>query len=273
MEKIKIEANTVQETLVIPLYARKVCMELFPDLFEDHYANELFDKIDYTYDKKVVPFAALEAGMRQYDLICEIKDYLKDHPKASVVNMGCGLDTTFYLVDNGLINGYNLDLPDVIDARNQLLPPHEREHNVACDLNDISWFKEIDFHEEDGIVFIAGGVFYYFEMQKLQYLFDQMAQYFKGGRLAFDATTALGLKFMMKGYVEKLGIKGVGAFFHVKDLDELRAWSSSFKSVTRKGYMTGYRKPDRSFGLFNRFLSYFGDHTKLTQIIQIEMRS
>ena len=28
--KYKIEKNTVQETLVIPLYARKVCSELYP---------------------------------------------------------------------------------------------------------------------------------------------------------------------------------------------------------------------------------------------------
>ena len=29
--KYKIEKNTVQETLIIPLYARKVCSELYPE--------------------------------------------------------------------------------------------------------------------------------------------------------------------------------------------------------------------------------------------------
>lgn len=29
---MKIEKNTVQETLIIPLYARKICSELYPDL-------------------------------------------------------------------------------------------------------------------------------------------------------------------------------------------------------------------------------------------------
>ena len=29
--KYKIEKNTVQETLIIPLYARKVCSELYPN--------------------------------------------------------------------------------------------------------------------------------------------------------------------------------------------------------------------------------------------------
>lgn len=34
----KIEKNTVQETLVIPLYARKQCSERFPKLFRDEAA-------------------------------------------------------------------------------------------------------------------------------------------------------------------------------------------------------------------------------------------
>ena len=33
--KYHIERNTVQETLVIPLYARKMCSQLFPSLYQD----------------------------------------------------------------------------------------------------------------------------------------------------------------------------------------------------------------------------------------------
>ena len=31
---------------------------------------------------------------RQYNLACEVKDYLTEHPTAAVVNLGCGLDDT-----------------------------------------------------------------------------------------------------------------------------------------------------------------------------------
>lgn len=33
MDKYKIEKNTVQETLVIPLYGRRLCARMFPTLF------------------------------------------------------------------------------------------------------------------------------------------------------------------------------------------------------------------------------------------------
>lgn len=39
--KYHIEKNSVQETLVIPLYGRKLCTERFPNLFRDNKAVEL----------------------------------------------------------------------------------------------------------------------------------------------------------------------------------------------------------------------------------------
>lgn len=67
-------------------------------------------------------FGALEVAQRQYDLACEVRDYLKTHPRAAVVNLGCGLDDTFRKCDNGLCRGYHIDLPDVIAVREELLP-------------------------------------------------------------------------------------------------------------------------------------------------------
>ena len=49
MEKITIEKGTVQETLVIPLYGRKICNEAFPELYNDPYADELIAKLDYDF--------------------------------------------------------------------------------------------------------------------------------------------------------------------------------------------------------------------------------
>ncbi len=39
-------------------------------------------------------FGALEVAQRQYDLRCEAEWYLEKHPKAAVVNLGCGLGDT-----------------------------------------------------------------------------------------------------------------------------------------------------------------------------------
>ncbi len=215
--KYHIEKNTVQETLVIPLYGRKICSEHYPELLQDKNAERICDRLDYDFDsqkKKMESvagqFGALEVAQRHYDLICEVRDYLKTHPKAAVVNLGCGLDDTFSKVDNGECKGYNIDMPDVIKIRNELLPAGEREKNIACDLNDYSWFDLID--ASDGAVFFAAGVFYYFKTEDVKKLFCAMANRFKGAVLAFDACNKRGAKMMMKTWLKEAGITDVGAF-------------------------------------------------------------
>ena len=96
--KCKIEKNTVQETLILPLYSRKLCTELYPNLYRDETAVRLLDQIDYDFSEAeknsrslMQRFGALEVAMRQSDLAFEVRDYLKGHPNAAVVNLGCGL--------------------------------------------------------------------------------------------------------------------------------------------------------------------------------------
>ena len=99
--KHKIEKNTVQETLILPLYSRKLCTELYPNLYQDETAVRLLDQIDYDFseaEKKsrglMQRFGSLEVSMRQNDLAFEVRYYLKSRPSAAVVNLGCGLDST-----------------------------------------------------------------------------------------------------------------------------------------------------------------------------------
>ena len=47
--KYHIEKNTVQETLVIPLYARRKAAEIYPDLYEDKTAARIIEQIDYDF--------------------------------------------------------------------------------------------------------------------------------------------------------------------------------------------------------------------------------
>ncbi len=273
--KYRIEKNTVQETLVIPLYARKLCSELYPDLYRDETAVRLTDSIDYDFsalEKKseslMQRFGFLEVAMRQNDLAYEVRDYLKSHPYAAVVNLGCGLDATGRNCDNGTCRIYNLDFPDVIGVRDKLLPAGEREENIPCDLNDTSWFGRID--ASGGAVFFAAGVFYYFLKEQVKKLVCAIADAFPGGVLVFDAANRKAVKLMLKTWIRDAKIKDVGAYFAVSDAkSELSAWDSRLK-VSSRGYMLGYndlRTPSVS-GFF-RFLARVGDGMMKMQIVKI----
>lgn len=272
--KYRIEKNTVQETLIIPLFGRLVCSEHFPELFSDPAAKRICESLDYDFaDKRKKMesaaglFGALEVAQRQYDLRCEVEMYLKDHPKAAVVNLGCGLDDTFSRVDNGECRGYNIDFPDVIKVRNELLPAGERETNLASDLNDFSWMDGID--ASDGAIFFAAGVFYYFRTDDVRKLFDAMAERFPGGVLAFDSCNERGAKLMRKTWLKEAGITDVSAFFSLEDEAEVRSWSRRFASVTARSYMRGYRDIYPNVGAFHRLMIRFCDSLVKMKIVKI----
>ena len=273
--KYKIEKNTVQETLILPLYSRKLCTELYPNLYRDETAVRLLDQIDYDFSEAeknsrslMQRFGALEVAMRQNDLAFEVRDYLKGHPNAAVVNLGCGLDSTGRSCDNGSCKIYKLDFPDVITVRTELLPAGEREENIPCNLNDTAWFSEID--ASNGAVFFASGVFYYFLTEQVKALVQAMADAFPGGVLVFDAANRTAVKMIAKTWLKSAKIKDVGAYFAVSDASkEIGAWDSRLQ-VTSRGYMLGYNDlRDPSVSGFFRFLAKIGDGMMKMQIVKI----
>ncbi len=273
--KYKIEKNTVQETLIIPLYARKVCSELYPSLYRDETANQLIDKIDYDFSDAtknshalMQRFGSLEVAMRQNDIAFEIRDYLNSHPKAAVVNLGCGLDATGRACDNSICKIYNLDFPDVIAVRNELLPVGDREKNIPCNINERTWFDEID--ASDGAIFFASGVFYYFLSEQVRDLVRAMTDAFPGCVLVFDAANRIAVKMIAKTWLKSAKIKDVSAYFAVSDAKrELSLWDSRLH-VTSRGYMMGYNDlKDPSVSSFFRFLAKVGDSLLKMQIVKI----
>ena len=273
--KYKIEKNTVQETLILPLYSRKLCSELYPNLYREETAVRLIDEIDYDFSQAeknsrslMQRFGALEVAMRQCDLAWEVREYLKTHPKAAVVNLGCGLDNTGRACDNGSCKIYNLDFPDVITVRNELLPAGEREQDVPCNLNDKAWFSQID--ASGGAVFFASGVFYYFLIEQVKALVQGMASAFPGSILVFDAANKTAVKMIAKTWLKSAKIQDVGAYFAVSDAkSELSPWDSRLQ-VSSRGYMLGYNDlKDPSVSGFFRFLARIGDNGMKMQIVKI----
>ncbi len=275
--KYHIEKNTVQETLIIPLFGRLVCSEHYPELFSDPEAKRICDSLDYDFSEKRKKmespaglFGALEVAQRQYDLCCEVETYLREHPRAAVVNLGCGLDDTFRKCDNSICHGYNIDLEDVIRVRDELLSAGEREKNLAYDLNDYAWMDQID--ASNGAVFFAAGVFYYFKTEEVKRLFAAMAERFPGAVLTFDVCNERGAKLMRKTWLKEAGITDVEAYFSLEDEQELRGWSDRFESVTARSYMRGYRDIYKSVNLFHKIMIHFCDRLVKMKIIKITFR-
>lgn len=273
-EKFKIVPGSVQETLIIPLYGRKLCAEAFPNLYTDKSAAELCARLDYDFsdlnrqaESTLWRFGALEAAMRQIDMEWEIRDYLALRPNAAVVNMGCGLDQTGRACDNGTCKIYNVDMPDIITARKELCTRGERELDIASDLNAFSWMDAVD--GSGGAIFFAAGVFCYLTFDQAKALVGELARRFPGGRLVFDAMGKLGKK-LMKQTFKNFGMENYDDCLFVEDVTEVRAWVPT-AHVSSRGYMLGYRDmDDPAVTSLHRFLARRCDGMVKMRIVRMD---
>ena len=199
-DKVKVKLSGVSATMLFPLWGRAQVSEEYGSLFYDEKAIELVEKIDYDFflsttdipfltillnvirTGNLLPMFSLVALMaNQFD--DKIRAYITQHPRASVVNLGAGLDATFYRVDNGLIHWYDLDLPAAIDVRRQFFPEPDRVTYVAKSLLDPSWCKDIN--TEHGVFMIAEAVFQFFDEAQMKQFFLMLADNFPGGEIVF----------------------------------------------------------------------------------------
>ena len=127
------DLSGVAETLLIPLYIRAMESQR-PDAFiKDKRAEELVRQLDQESLRKTLALTEDFGRMvvilkgREFDRFAQ--DFLARHPDAVIVHIGCGLDTRFERVDNGQVEWYDLDLPDVIELRRKYLGDEgERYH-------------------------------------------------------------------------------------------------------------------------------------------------
>ena len=241
MEKFKVENGTVQETLMMPLYGRVYCEEHFSKTFPNKAAKKTAARVDYDFDKvKSSELNMITWGLRARMLQDGAQNYLKTHPQATIINLGCGLDQSFAEIDNGICKFINMDLPDVIEAREKIVTCAEREFNYAGSLMDFEWMQEItkppyNVNVSDGVYIICGGVLMYFHTADMKRFFLALLNAFPGGGICFDGENQKGLEKSNK-IVHKTG-NGTKIYFPIENATELFAsWSTDFKNVSEMAF-------------------------------------
>jgi O-methyltransferase involved in polyketide biosynthesis len=123
--------------------------------------------------------------MREFDRLARV--FLAEHPGGVIVDLGCGLDTRFERIDNGRVEWYGLDLPEVIELRKELLDETPRSHFIGCSVLDNAWLEPVSVHGQRPFLFLAEGVFMYLEGAQVKSLVLTLRDRFPGAELAFDA--------------------------------------------------------------------------------------
>jgi O-methyltransferase involved in polyketide biosynthesis len=190
----------VSETALLTLRVRANEARRPDSIIDDPMAIELADSIDYDFAK--FGFARRQdMAMRALAFDRITRRYLTDHPRASVVALAEGLQTSFYRLDAAGVGDQfqwlTVDLPPMVELRRKLLPASDRVRMCAQSALDFSWMDEVE--PEHGVFITTEGLLMYLEPDDALQLIAECANRFPGGQLMFDLPPALFASWARRG--------------------------------------------------------------------------
>lgn len=183
--------DNVSETLVIPLYFRAIESRRPDGMIKDPRAEALVDQLDVDFSRmKLMGHDQATTIMRLREFDRFAREFLARNPDGVVVHVGCGLDTRFERVDNGQVTWFDMDLPDVIDLRQQLVgEAGERHHLLGASVMETAWMDAVKACGPRALLVMAEGVFPYFEETQVKAIFLSIREHFPQAEMVCDAMT------------------------------------------------------------------------------------
>lgn len=219
---MKENLSNVSGTLFVPMAGRIFASHRFPHIVHDEKALMLEKKISTQIDifKGQSEYTLVASAVRSMNMDAAVNSFLKENPSGIIVNLGCGLETTFYRTDNGTATWYELDLPEVIELREKYLGKHERDISIPASVFDEEWGGIVkESANRKNVLFLASGLLYYFEKPQVTTLLKRIAS-IPNAILVFDTVNSSGMK-RMAGYMRQLGHEDAAMYFYVDDAKEL----------------------------------------------------
>ena len=267
------ELGVVEDTLFIPMLGRIYASEKCPAILYDKKALSLKDRLPsgMIENDGQTQYTLLASASRSSNMDRYIKNFLERKPNACVVQLGCGLETTFNRNDNEKTHWYEVDLPDVIEYRKTLLPESEREIYLKGDAFSDFWIKEVRSKENDAPILVtASGLFYYFEEEKVVSLLRMLASY-GDIEVVFDTVNKSGMNMMRKKYMKQVGHEDAKMFFYVDSASELAAKiGKNVKVLSEEGH---YKYIDKSgVKIFTKISMLVSDRLNMVKMVHLSLK-
>lgn len=238
--------KAVSETALIPLFYLAQESQRSDAIVRDELAADLIEQIDYDFSA-FVPDAPdrVFAMMRKRHFDRSAREFLAEHPHAIVVDIGCGLDTRFERVDNGSMEWYGVDFPEVIELRRRLLQETARNHFLAHSALDYAWMDHVCASLPSPVLFLAEGVFPYLREAQVRMLIGALAERFPRRELIFDGMSPI-FVWLHNGQALLKGLN-VRVEWGVRNPRDLEKWGSTIRLVSRWAY---FDEPEPRLGRY-----------------------
>jgi O-methyltransferase involved in polyketide biosynthesis len=193
MDTERIALTGAKETLLLTLAAKAGESRLPDSLLRDRFAAEAMARIDYDFARFDIDRDLMVGlAMRAHILDGWARAFLARNPGATVLHLGCGLDSRVFRLDPGPeVRWFDVDFPEVMELRRRLYPTREGYTLVGAAVTDPGWIDGIP--DDRPTLILAEGLLIYVEAAEVVPLLDRLTARFPSGELGFDAYSRLGL--------------------------------------------------------------------------------
>jgi O-methyltransferase involved in polyketide biosynthesis len=192
----KVDFTDVKWTMLVTLYQRAMDSRTKGSILRDHAAAEAIDRIDYNFGRwttRATSGDRYTVVLRARQLDEWATDFLSKHPDATVLQLGCGLDSRAFRLDlPGDVRWFDVDLPDVIELRRKLYSEHDGYRMLASSVTEPDWLDQVP--ADRATLIIAEGLLMYLAPREVEQLLQRLTDRFaadpgRGGELLFDGVS------------------------------------------------------------------------------------
>jgi methyltransferase (TIGR00027 family) len=200
-DKLHVDLTGPPQTMLDMVYARALDAEAAQPILGDEYAKEVMAQVDYDIDRSPIAKQrrrqVTSIAVRGAQLDIWTSQFLANHERPVVIQIGAGLDSRVFRVDPGPdVDWYDIDFPDVIALRERFYPTREHYYLVAASATDSSWLDALPVDRP--ALFVAEGVSMYLTESDGIALLRRVVERFPTGELQLDFWSRFGTKAMRK---------------------------------------------------------------------------
>lgn len=112
--------------------------------------------------------------------------FISNNPKCTVINLACGFDTRFWRIKNEKCKYVEIDLPEVIALKREILKDHLGYELIGCSVLDTSWIDKVTLDGNTDFLLLAEGLFMWLPEQDATRLLQEIALRFDRSQLVLE---------------------------------------------------------------------------------------
>jgi len=191
-----MKLDGVSATTLWTLRSRAIEAQRPNPLLDDPWAVRIFNTLeDDDPDRFGRPLRTHALRALAFDRVT--REHIAGRPATTVVALGEGLQTSYWRLGKPDVDWLSVDLPPVIDLREQILPAEPRVRAARMSALDRGWLDLVDPAHD--VLISAEGLFMYLDRAEVLSLIADCARRFPGGRLIYDSIPAWYSKLTLIG--------------------------------------------------------------------------